>query len=89
MALLDREKISEPRDWQTVLRGMRKISADPQTPLATKALLTQIIPVPRSLATLVTQFAGTVHPFDAEVNIVWGLMDLNIKAGRQAIFRSL
>jgi hypothetical protein len=89
MALLDREKISEPQDWQTVLSDIRKIIADPQTLPVAKRLLTHIVPLPRSLATLVTQFAGALHPFEADVNVIWGLVDLNIKARRQAIFLSI
>jgi hypothetical protein len=86
IVLLDREKVSEPQDWQTVQSDIRKIIADPNALPVIKRLLTQIVPYPRSLATLVAQFAGAIHPFRADVNILWGLVELNIKARRRENF---
>jgi hypothetical protein len=79
IVLLDGETISEPQDWHTVERDIRKILADSKATPITKRLLIQIIPLPRSLDTLVTQFTAAINPFDADVNILWGLIDLNIK----------
>jgi hypothetical protein len=55
----------------------------------TTRLLTQIVPLPRTLATLVIQFEGAVHPAVPDVNIIWGLTDLNIKARIQAILQGV
>lgn len=77
--LPDREKLSEPQDWQTVEGEIRKILADPQALPFTKRLLIQIIPLPQSLDALLTRFTGTINPLDADFNILWGLVDLNIK----------
>jgi hypothetical protein len=59
---------------------IRKILADSKAPSFTKGLLIQIIPLLPSLDTLVTQFTVAINPFDVDVNILWGLIDLNIKA---------
>lgn len=83
--LLDREKVTQPGDWQKAQGYIRQIIADPPTPHVTKRLLTQIIPLPRSLYTLVGQFAGAIHPTVPDVEIIWGLVELNIKVRLRAI----
>lgn len=79
LSTADSETISEPQDLHTVESNIRKILADSKTSIFTKRLLIKIIPFPRSLDTLLTQFTAAINPFDADVNILWGLIDLNIK----------
>jgi hypothetical protein len=80
IVLLDREKVNQPQDWQKVQTEIRNIQADPQSLTVTKRLLIQIMPLPRSLASLVVKFTGSIHPFVPDFNILWGLVALNIKA---------
>lgn len=89
--LLDQTKVCEPRDWLKVQSGIRKLITEneklPKTsrnPTTTR-LLTQIIPLPRTLANLVVRFEGAVHPSVPDVNIIWGMTDLIIKASRWLI----
>lgn len=84
--LLDRAKVCEPRDWLKVQSRIRKLITEnerlPTTarnPTTTR-LLTQIIPLPRTLGTLVLQFEGAVYPSVPDLNIIWGMTDLVIKA---------
>jgi len=83
--LLDQERISQAQDWQKVQSKIRTIISDPKSLPITKRLLTQIIPLPRSLYILVGQFAGAVHPFIPDVSIIWGLAELNIQVRLHAI----
>jgi hypothetical protein len=80
--LPDRESVNQPGDWQKAQSYIRQIIADPPTPHVIKRLLTQITPLPRSLYTLVGQFEGAIHPSVPDVNIIWGLTELNIKVRR-------
>lgn len=82
--VLDREKVKESIDWQTVQNDLRKHMNDPSTPPQARRLLSAIMPFPRALQTLVGQFTGSINPYDVDVNILWGLVDLNLKARIQA-----
>lgn len=84
----DCERIGEPQDWQTVQRNLRNHIGDPKTLPATGRLLATILPFPRSLATLVGKFTGAINPYEADVNVLWGLIDLNIKVKGSHLFRS-
>jgi hypothetical protein len=86
MILPDREKVTETQDWHTVESDIRKVLAHPPALPFTKRLLIQIIPLPRTIDTLITQFTAAINPFNADVNIIWGLVDLNIKARGHGIF---
>ena len=83
--LLDRAKVCQPRGWQKVQSGIRKLITENERLPATTRLLTQIIPLPRTLSILVGQFEGAVHPCVPEVNIIWGMTELIIKASRWTI----
>jgi hypothetical protein len=80
--LLDRAKVCQPRAWLKVQSGIRKLITETERLPTITRLLTQIIPLPRTLATLVGQFEGAVHPSVPEVNIIWGMTDLIIKASK-------
>jgi len=80
--LLDRAKVCEPRDWLKVQTGIRKLITENERFPTTTRLLTNLIPLPRSLANLVVRFEGAVHPSVPDVNIIWGMTDLIIKASQ-------
>ncbi len=75
----DWEKINEPRDWQTLHTEIRRRGVDPQVLPITRRLLNHIQPFPRTLATFIGIFMGAIIPEEADFNVVWGLLDLNIK----------
>jgi len=89
LSAADRERISEPLNWTAVENDLRerianpqalsRAIADPQALSRTQLLLTQIIPLPRTLATLMAEFTRAIQPFEPDVNILWGLVGLNIK----------
>lgn len=85
LSVADRESVNQPGDWQKAQSYIRQIIADPPTPHPIKRLLAHIDPLPRSLYTLVGQFEGAIHPSVPDVNIIWGLTELNIKVRRRPI----
>ena len=44
-----------------------------------KRLLGHMIPLPRTLADFEGLFVGSIHPFKADFNVLWGLVELNVK----------
>jgi hypothetical protein len=83
--LLDQTKVCQPRDWLKVQSGIRELITGNERFPTTTRLLTQIIPLPRTLANLVVRFEGAVHPSVPDVNIIWGMTDLIIKASKWLI----
>ncbi|KAN0114720.1 hypothetical protein V8E51_004264 [Hyaloscypha variabilis] len=79
LSAADQERVNQFQDWQKVQFKIRTIVSDPKSLPITKRLLTQIIPLPRSLYSLVKEFASAVHPSNPDVSIIWGLTELNIK----------
>jgi hypothetical protein len=84
IALLDQEIINQSQDWQKLQSKIRAIISDPKSLPITKRLLTQIIPLPQSLYSLVKRFASAVNPSNPDMSIIWGLTELNIKVGMHA-----
>jgi len=82
LIFLDQAKVCQPQDWLKVQSGIRRLITENERLPATNRLLTQIIPLPRTLATLVGQFEGAVHPAVPDVNIIWGMTDLIIRASK-------
>jgi hypothetical protein len=76
---VDWEKITEPRDWQVVHLDIRKRGNAQGVPAVTKRILNHIQPLPRSLTNLTSIFTSEILPFEADFNVLWGLLYLNIK----------
>jgi hypothetical protein len=81
--LADSEKVMDkPRNWQTLHTEIRTRAADLRTAPATRRLLNNMQPLPRSLLNLLQTFAAAISPLTADFKVLWGLMDLNIKVRR-------
>jgi len=78
MSTADQQKIKEPRDWQTLYSDIRRRGLDKDALPATKRLLNHLQLIPRTLATLIGIFTKAISPNEADFNVLWGLLDLNI-----------
>ena len=75
----DRQSSSRFTDCRELDDDLRNRRANPVTKPATKAVISQIQPLPRTLANLHGAFAKRVHPHEVNAEVLWGLVWLNIE----------
>jgi hypothetical protein len=82
----DRVYVLEPRDHNTVSTDIHAKSTDSTTSLTSRRLLSQVHQVPRSLASLSLNFTAALLPHPVNLELLWGLLSLNIKVNRLNLF---
>ena len=76
---VDRATVLEPRDWNNVADEIRERASDQTCNAAMRKTLHTILPLPKSLSNLTSSFTDVLAPHKIELNIIWGLLFLNIK----------
>lgn len=66
------------RDWQAVHLDLQNKACNPGVSPTYKRLLNRIQPFPRTLGDLTRIFTTIVKPCEPDVNVIWGVLDLNI-----------
>lgn len=78
---VDRQTVQEPRNWEAVTEDIQERANGPTCNATTRRILLGIQPLPRTLFNLSDTFTTALAPHDIELNILWGLLFLNIKVG--------
>jgi len=76
---VDRATVLEPRDWSAVAEEIKERASDQSCNATMKKTLHTIQPLPKSLSNLTSSFTDVLAPYEIELNILWGLLFLNIK----------
>jgi hypothetical protein len=76
---IDRQTVHEPRDYDMIAREIKAKASDPSFSSGMRRTLIGIQPLPRSLSNLTGSFTSVLEPQTIDVNILWGLLYLNIK----------
>ena len=76
---VDRQTVQEPRDWISVFEYIKEKAADQTYNAAMRRTLFGIQPLPKSMSNLTSSFADVLAPHTIELNVLWGLLYLNIK----------
>lgn len=79
LPLADRKTIREERDWLTIQSEIIRKRDDRMTTARTRKLINQLHGVPRTLYSLTVQFEKLIHPETVPIQVLWGLLYLNIR----------
>jgi hypothetical protein len=79
--LVDRAVVTEPRDWQGLQLEIRKKSTDSSEPSLVRKLMSTMHMLPRTIVTLIAALSTSISPREAEFDVLWGLIHLNLKVG--------
>jgi hypothetical protein len=77
---IDRQTVQEPREWSNVADDIQEKASDQIYNAQMRRLLMGIQPLPRTLSNLADTFETALAPHAVELNILWGLLYLNVKA---------
>lgn len=81
LAPADEKMVLASREWSTVQTEVQEKGRSQSTPLGMRRLLMQIQPLPRSLFNLTGAFLQAILPQTVELNMLWGLLLLNVQVG--------
>jgi hypothetical protein len=75
----DRHTVQEPRDWEAVAEDIKEKAMDPIYSTQMRRTLLGIQLLPQTLYNLSSTFTLALTPHTIELNVLWGLLFLNIK----------
>ena len=78
---IDRQTVQEYREWRTVADDIHEMASNQIYNAQMRRILMGIQPLPRTLSNLTDMFETALIPHTIELNILWGLLYLNVKAG--------
>jgi hypothetical protein len=77
---IDRQTVQESREWSTVADDIQEKASNQIYNAQMRRILMGIQPLPRTLSNLTDTFETALTPHTVELNILWGLLYLNVKA---------
>jgi len=77
---IDRQTVQEPREWTDVADDIQEKATNQVYNAQMRRILMGIQPLPRTLSHLTETFETALTPHAIELNILWGLLFLNVKA---------
>ncbi len=78
-SMTDRQTVQEPREWRDVADDIQEKATNHIYSAQMRRTLMGIQPLPKTLANLTDTFETALHPNVVQLNIIWGLVYLNVK----------